>query len=420
VESSPGFGGSIVALRRLIEALDPERYTARVAVRRPSHREHLLAGGLNEEQVEVVPLRDGRIRAAIGDTAPFRRLRSLGRSLATSIENHRRHADYADALVRLIESGPASDLVHLNNSVCANMGGILAARRLGLPCVVKQRGYDWHARETRRLAQDVRAFLADSEDVARDIERLGVARERITVTYAPVPTGPVEPVDRGAVRAEFGMAPEVPWIAIFGCLLDWKGQHVFLEAAAKVFQRRPDVRALVVGDVVPGLDHGYRDSLHELAAELGISDRVVFTGHREDVARLMAVTDVCVHASVTPEPFGMVVGEAMALARPVVASDAGGPREMIESGRSGLLAKPGDSDDLASCILRLLDEPEAAASMGAAARERVCAMFSSQRHAELTQAVYDRVLGIELADGDRHEGSGAEDSVESPRRSVLI
>jgi glycosyltransferase involved in cell wall biosynthesis len=110
-----------------------------------------------------------------------------------------------------------------------------------------------------------------------------------------------------------------------------------------------------------------------MAREPALRDRVTFAGHRNDVPHWMLAADVVVHASTSPEPFGRVIVEAMLCRRPVVAADAGGPREilcprgsegLIEEGDLGLLHKPGDVDSLRGAIRQVLSNQEAATAMG--------------------------------------------------------
>ena len=120
---------------------------------------------------------------------------------------------------------------------------------------------------------------------------------------------------------------------VFGRLQRWKGQDVFVEAAAEVARRHPQARFAIVGGSVFGLEPEFLEGLKRRVAELNLVDRLVFTGFRKDVAALMAACDVVCHTSRVPEPFGLVVIEAMMLGRPVIATRGGGPSEIIDSGR---------------------------------------------------------------------------------------
>ena len=131
-------------------------------------------------------------------------------------------------------------------------------------------------------------------------------------------------------------------VGMVGRIAPWKGQHVFVEAFARAF---PDGEqaAIVVGAPMFGDDEvDYLSRLRKLGGELGLGDRLVFTGFSERVSDELEDLDVLVHASITPEPFGQVILEGMASGLAVVAAGAGGPLELIDDGHDGLLVRPDD------------------------------------------------------------------------------
>jgi glycosyltransferase involved in cell wall biosynthesis len=380
VENALGFGGSTVAMGMVLSRLDLSRFRPFVVVSQESHRDWLRRRRMTEAEIEVITMPAARFTGGGG----------WAKAALATLDHARRTAPYARRIHDYAREREV-DLVHLNNSVLVNLGGILAARKLGVPCVIKQHGFEWHSREVRWAARGVRHFMPCSEDVAGDLQRLGVSRDRMTTTYCPIDVARHD-VTADGVRAELGIPEGVPAFGIAGCLQEWKGQHVFLEAAAQVLARLPQARAVVLGappaqECVP-----YERRLREMAALSGFADRIVFTGHRDDTPRVLAAVDVWVHASVIPEPFGMVVGEAMAARKPVIAAKAGGPIEIVDDGVTGLLTTPGDVDQLAQALLRLLADPHLRACMGAAGRLRVSERFGLDRHVELTQRVYERAL----------------------------
>ena len=136
---------------------------------------------------------------------------------------------------------------------------------------------------------------------------------------------------------------------IFSRLAPWKGQAVALHALASL----PDAGCLIVGGALFGEDD-YARSLVGLAASLGVTDRVRFTGHSSDVPALMRSVDAVVHPSIDPEPFGRTLVEAMLARRPVIASNAGAVPEILDDGRCGLTFPPGDAAALAACLARVM------------------------------------------------------------------
>lgn len=188
-------------------------------------------------------------------------------------------------------------------------------------------------------------------------------------------------------RCKLGLPLDGPLIGIVGRLQRWKGIHVLVEAMPKVLQKYPDAYCVVVGgkhDPEPD----YPAFLEQLLADLGLGDRIIMAGLQKNVPEWVQAMDIFVHAS-DNEPFGIVTIEAMALGKPVVAAASGGPTEIITEGENGLLTPYGDADALSRAILRYLDNPELAKSVGQAAQNRA-ADFSTQQYAQnFIAAVHD-------------------------------
>ncbi len=194
------------------------------------------------------------------------------------------------------------------------------------------------------------------------------------------------------VRAALGLRPNDLVVGMAANVQPWKGQDVVLRAMAIVAREFPDVHCVFAGGVVRGAEW-YRESLEEFVRARGLGERVRFLGHRTDVPDLVNAFDVAVHASVTPEPFGRVLIEAMALGKPVVASAAGGVLEIVDDGRSGLLVAPGDHESMAAALRRLLGDAALRGTMGAEGARQARDRFSVQCFARAMQGAYAEVLG---------------------------
>lgn len=162
-----------------------------------------------------------------------------------------------------------------------------------------------------------------------------------------------------------------------------------LTAVADLVADFPELGVLVVGGEHP-LEPEYGPWLRGFARELGLADRVRFTGYQANVAEWMAAMDIVVNAS-RGEPFGMAIVEAMALGKAVVGPRDGGPLEIVRDGEDGLLVPPGDSVSLAGALRRLLEDPSERARLGREARRRARA-FSPARLAEATATVLRQVV----------------------------
>jgi len=170
----------------------------------------------------------------------------------------------------------------------------------------------------------------------------------------------VRPAGRAlqSIRKETGLGA-APVVGVFSRLAAWKGQHVLVEAIARLrpLVEQTNLQVLLVGDALFGGDRTYADALRAIIAAHGLTDRVHFLGFRDDVPALLRVCDVVVHTSTAPEPFGRVIVEGMLAERPVVATRAGGATEIITDSRTGRLVPPGDPQALAAALGDLLGDP---------------------------------------------------------------
>ena len=201
--------------------------------------------------------------------------------------------------------------------------------------------------------------------------------------------------DAPQVRAELGVPPFAKVVGIIGRLSSVKGYETFFAAAARVVAAAPDVRFVVVGDAVLAHDD-YAPILHLDIARHGLRDKVILTGFRDDVERLIASMDVVVSAS-PRESFGLVLAEAAACARPVVAACSGGAEEIVIPGTTGLLVPPGAQQAMADAILRLLGDPVAASAMGAAGRRHAEEHFDLRNMVRAIESEYLAVAGAARA-----------------------
>ncbi|HLI49425.1 MAG TPA: glycosyltransferase family 4 protein [Chthonomonas sp.] len=181
------------------------------------------------------------------------------------------------------------------------------------------------------------------------------------------------------LREQLGLPTTGALIGMVGRLQRWKGMHTLIEAMPLILQAFPDAHCVIVGGE-HALEPDYPAYLQQRIGALGLQSRVILAGFQKNVEQWIQACDVFVHAS-DNEPFGIVVIEAMALGKPVVAGAEGGPREIITEGVDGLFAPYGQPEALAQAVLRYLQNPEFARQMGEAARRRA-QEFSIQRYAQ--------------------------------------
>ena len=193
-----------------------------------------------------------------------------------------------------------------------------------------------------------------------------------------------------SLRSELGIPADAPLVTVVSRLTRLKGIENFLEATAALKRRYPEARFLIVGETAPS-DRPYLTELTDLAARLGVADRVIFTGLRSDVPSVLGCADVAVMPSLN-EALSNVLLESMAAGAPVVATRVGGTPEALIDGETGLLVAPGDSGAIATAVARLLDDRELAVRLGRAARDLISMKFSVERMVRSTEDLYMELL----------------------------
>ena len=179
------------------------------------------------------------------------------------------------------------------------------------------------------------------------------------VCYPGVAFSSSRVVAQEEARESLSLPKRGPVVGMVARLEQWKGAHIFIEATAAILERYPDATMFLVGGEHP-LDRAYAEKVRSMVRALDCGSRFILAGQRPmtEVRLWQAAADVIVHPAVGVEPFGMAIIEAMALGKVVVASDVGGPSEVIQNETSGLLIRSGDPNLLASTVIRLLENPE--------------------------------------------------------------
>lgn len=203
------------------------------------------------------------------------------------------------------------------------------------------------------------------------------------------------------IRRRLGLAGDGPWIGMVGRLQRWKGMHYMVEAFSEVLRTYPEAQCLIVGGPHTG-EPAYPDFLRSLVVRLGLQAQVHLVGAQADVPSWMQAMDVVVHAS-DHEPFGIVVVEAMALGKPVIASAGGGPLELIQHEGNGLLVAHGDTVSLAAAILRYFSDRQFAQAMGRAA-QAAAERFSLKSYVRALAEAVDDLLARPRPTSGRREG----------------
>jgi glycosyltransferase involved in cell wall biosynthesis len=296
--------------------------------------------------------------------------------------------------LREIARAEGAALLHANGPI-TNIPAGIAARLSGLPAL-------WHARTLvspgqadldRRFSPLASLIVANSDAIRERFRDNGRLSEKSMTIINGVDVRRFHPsVPGGAVRERLGMGPDCVLAGVVGRISPIKGQRTFIEAAASLAPRHPDLRFLIIGAGLFGEEKEHEEEMRRLAAAIGLADRLVFTGYDRDIPPLMAALDICVVPS-DEEGCGRAIFEAMAMAKPVIGTNTGGTPEIVADGETGLLIPPRDPEALASAIERVAGDADLRRRMGEAGRRRVEENFTIQANARKTEAAYLKLLG---------------------------
>ena len=285
------------------------------------------------------------------------------------------------------------DIVHTHAGRAGALGRIAAHRLGGAAVVHTLHGFPFNEFQSlpvrralqqieRRLGRITDYFLTDGTFVASEAVRLRIARpERVRAVISPIDAVPeTTPERRRAARRALGVPEDVRLVGTAARLAAQKAPLDMVEAIAML---PPDVHMVWLGD------GDLRDATRSSIERKGLGDRVLLAGAREDVPDLLPAFDVFAMSSLWEGlPCGVV--EAMTCGIPVVATAVNSVPEIVVSGRTGVLARPGDPASLAGALAYVLDSPEEAAGMAATARRHIGEQFRSDLLGTELAAVYDR------------------------------
>ena len=372
IDMIPATGGAEVLAAGLVERLDRTRIRPSLITYR-----YLMPGDERRSQDEVLD-----------------RLRAAGVDVLELDGVNRFDVACWRPLLRRMMAGQI-DVLH-SHKHGPNLWASLLSRLAPVPVVVAHEHTWSFVGERRRQLSDrwvvatrADAYLAVSEADRRamiDIE--DIPAELVEVLPNGIPSVPRP--EGATLRDELGVPEGAPLVGAIASLREQKDFPTLLRAHAQLLEQRPDAHLVIIGD---GPD---RPRIEAVLAGLDVGDRVHLAGYRRDAGRAAWELDVAVNSS-TFEGSSLAILEYMAAGRPIVATDVGGSRELLDDGRVGVLVPPGDPTALATAIGRLLDDPAAAAALGRAAAERQQEQYDIDRQVERLEELYLRLHGAATA-----------------------
>ncbi len=287
-----------------------------------------------------------------------------------------------------------ADIVHFSDERAANhnsLAAFLAGTKMVCHLRVSYPRLDWRQ---RICLLPVHSFIFVSKE-ARQSFALSLPVGKTRVIYDAIDIPPADTTeDNAVVRRELGVPDGCVLVGMVARVSRQKDYFTLADAAVRVLARHPDTRFIVVGDnSLVDLNRSHYAEVAERLQELGIADRFIFTGHRNDVTRLIAAMDICVLCT-HREGFPLSLLETMAMGKPVVATSVGGIPEIVKPGVTGYLHEHGNSKELADAVLALIDNPAEARRIGNVAREHVRQNCTRQKYsAEIARAYSDVMHG---------------------------
>ncbi len=295
------------------------------------------------------------------------------------------------------------DVIHTHDFY-TNVFGMAGALLAGVPVRIASRrettGWRTAAQKfiERRAYQLAHAIVTNAKTVHDHLVAEGVRGNKIVTIYNGLKRDRVTTQrERAETLALFNLPQQAPYrfVTIVANLLHPVKDHpTFLRAAQRVHQAFPDTRFVLAGQ------GPLIEEMRAYAEELGLGEKVFFTGWCGQVAELLSVSEVCVLSSVA-EGFSNSILEYMGAARPVVATNVGGALEAMVEGKTGYLVKPGDDQAMAQYIIQLLHHPAQAREMGNYGRQIVEQKFSSEAQLTLTERLYEQLLTRRKKLGDK-------------------
>lgn len=285
------------------------------------------------------------------------------------------------------------ELVHINTNILSGIPAILAAKIAGIHCIS-------HIRMTRELIIREKVLFRWIDKViilnrqALKMYQSCLDEDKLVLIYDGIDTLEFVENNESSIRKEFKLGEDVPIVGLVGRVVEGKGHKEFILAARQVLNTVPEAKFVIVGDNQGGDNSSkYFAEVKDLVSSEKLDKDILFTGWRDDIMNVIGGLDILVQASTTfPEGFGLTIVEAMALNKPVVATNIPGPSEIVVDGETGFLVPPGDAAALAEAILKLLNNPGLVWKMGEAGRKRVEQYFDIRKTAREVEKIYEEQL----------------------------
>jgi glycosyltransferase involved in cell wall biosynthesis len=402
-------GGVAVVVDSLVRGLDRKRYEPIVLFY--THEQSHIREKLSELDIKIIGLKPYSKKYGIASSKPKNR-KNIGELIEAKFGKRacQYYLSIKEFFYFFLQEAPKIkffmqtirenriDIVHTHSDLHKGKPECIAAWLTGIPCIIHNHGYPIFNCFDKFFLMFVDQFIHISSNVAEHHIANGTSPQKGNIIHNGVEISPyIRKYDTALVRRELSVKQDEILVGLIARIDWWKGQNYFIEAMGQVAKTIPNLKGLIIGEIYNdrnGRNRQYLNRLRSLVRSLKLNDKIIFTGFRSDIPRLISSLDVVVHASSEPEPFGLVIIETMAAGKPIIATAAGGVLDIIQDGVNGLLVPCKDSKAIAQAIIKIISNPEWARQIGLAARRRVAETFTIQHQVTAMQQLYDSVLDV--------------------------
>ena len=375
-------GGSYYSLLYLLEGLNKERYEPYVL--------------FCQDNILIPKFKEVAEKVMVYDYEPF------GSNPFNSwkvIPKFIKHIVFKQLELHKIIHRVRPDLVHLNNTYAANHEWMLTCYLHKIKVVAHDRNSGTSTTwQTRLFVRFLDAIISVSETCMNFVTQQGLKPKRIRMVYNGLNLENFEidrsQHDRMRIRENLGIAQDSILVGMVGNICYLKGQLVFVKAIDLLineFQENKRIQGIIIGNTPTGAA-AYEQEIRSFLKERKIDDKVRLLGYRQDIPQLLKAVDIFVHASVELDALPRVILEAMALEKPVIATNSGGASEIIEDWITGYLVPMNDQISMKNAIMRYVQEHKKAKAIGVAARKTVEVKFSVYQMVQGVEEVYEEIF----------------------------
>jgi glycosyltransferase involved in cell wall biosynthesis len=256
--------------------------------------------------------------------------------------------------------------------------------------------YIWHIRDNMKSKLLQKILVRQSDNIVCNSKyiynQILTPENKKQLVYGGINSNDWSPPEiyTETLKKELGLGNDISLITQVGQLTKWKNHFDFIKTAKIITQYTQKVHFLIIGEDLSGREAKYKKELKENIERLSLHHYFSFLGNRQDMKELMSQMDILIHPAIN-EPFGRVLIEAMAMEKPVVAYNCGGPKEIVTDNKTGYLVEPGDFAGLADKTIHLLQNSELRKQFGKAGRRRVIEKFNIERYVREMEKVFENM-----------------------------